>query len=457
MHLMLVTAALSGALVSGAPAEAPPRGWNSYDSFTWFVNETQFLANCEYMSKNLLQYGFEYCVVDYKWYQTSDGQQWLLDDFCRPLPDPERWPSSREGKGFRPLADKVHAMGLKFGIHIMRGTSTFAAKKDCPIKGAESGSTVSRVSGAACPWCGESLSVNVSDPAGVLFYRSLYQQYAVDWQVDFIKNDCVFGNQFVPQEILAQADAIEHVAALPGARQLTYSLSPGSGTPSDLVSKSAQVAGRVNMYRVTGDDWDSWDDIEPSHFDVAAAMSDAGRIGASGLSGGRSWPDLDMLPLGWITSPGDEHHAPYRNSSLTLDEQRTQMTLWAMAKSPLMFGGDLRRLDTEPEVAALLTNTEVLEIDARSTHNAQIRKTSHQRVWQARLQVDGKPTRFYAAVFNTGAADTQTQLILSDFGTSATTCNATDVWSGASLGAVTAAAPLEIRVPSHGVRLAKCV
>ena len=99
-----------------------PRGWNSYDSFTWFVNETQFLANCQYMADNLLQYGYDTCVIDYLWYQQTTTGEWLLDDYCRPRPDPGRWPSSRNGAGFRNVADAVHAMGLKFGIHIMRGT-----------------------------------------------------------------------------------------------------------------------------------------------------------------------------------------------------------------------------------------------------------------------------------------------------------------------------------------------
>ena len=110
------------------------------------------------------------------------------------------------------------------------------------------------------------------------------------------------------------------------------------------------------MYRITGDDWDSWDDIDPSHFDVAAAAATANLIGISGLLERSSYPDLDMLPLGFIAAAGDNHHFPFKNTSLTRSEQRTQMTLWGMARSPLFFGGDVKKLPNEPFTMSLLTN-----------------------------------------------------------------------------------------------------
>jgi hypothetical protein len=120
---------------------------------------------------------YDTCVIDYLWYQTSTTGEWLLDDYCRPQPDPERWPSSRNGTGFRAVAAKVHAMGLKFGIHIMRGTSTFAASQNCLIKGAQPEARIRDVAAAPCSWSTYSLSVNVSKSAGVQFYRSILEQY----------------------------------------------------------------------------------------------------------------------------------------------------------------------------------------------------------------------------------------------------------------------------------------
>ena len=123
---------------------------------------------------------------------------------------------------------------------------------------------------------------------------------------------------FCHKQILAQARSIEKVAAAANNRPIVYSLSPGGhqqGVPS-IIKMAQKIASRVNMYRITGDDWDSWDDIDPSHFDVAAAAATANLIGISGLLERSSYPDLDMLPLGFIAAAGDSHHFPFKNTSL---------------------------------------------------------------------------------------------------------------------------------------------
>ena len=188
----------------------PPRGWNSYDAFTWTVNETEFLDNCAAASSLLRPSGFEYCVVDFLWFQCDwrysagcdvDNPSWLVDEFGRPQPDPLRWPSAAGGAGFRAVSHKVHAMGMKFGIHIMVGASAAALNKT--VKGTSF--RVSEVTGnddcpwpshghnkkCTCNWQAKSLDINVSHPGGRAFYDSLYEQYLTDWKVDFIKNDCV--------------------------------------------------------------------------------------------------------------------------------------------------------------------------------------------------------------------------------------------------------------------------
>ncbi|PPS14631.1 hypothetical protein GOBAR_AA05951 [Gossypium barbadense] len=144
-----------------------------------------------------------------------------------------------------------------------------------------------------------------------------------------VKHDCVFGDDLDVEEITFVSEVLRKLD-----RPIIYSLSPGTSvTPA----MAQEVSGLVNMYRITGDDWDTWRDVL-SHFDITRDFSTAKMIGAKGLLG-RSWPDLDMLPLGWLTDPGS-NEGPHRTSNLNLDEQRTQITLWAMAKSPLMFGGD---------------------------------------------------------------------------------------------------------------------
>ncbi|PWA98083.1 melibiase family protein [Artemisia annua] len=365
---------LSKRVVSEIHASVPPRGWNSYDSFCWTISEEEYLQNAQLISQKLHAHGYEYAVVDYLWYRKlvpgayvdSLGYD-VIDEWGRVIPDPGRWPSSKGGKGFKEVAKKVHDMGLKFGFHIMRGISTQAVNANTPILDITTGKAYVEsgkvwhakdigITERACGWMKNGfMSVDTKLGAGRAFLKSLYHQYA-EWDVDFLKHDCVFGDDFELEEITTVSGILKGLN-----RPIIYSLSPGtSATPS----MAKQVAPLVNMYRVTGDDWDYWGDVA-SHFAVSRDFAAASLIGGSGLLG-KSWPDLDMLPLGWLTDAG-ANEGPHRNSSLTLDEQKTQMTLWSMARSPLMFGGDMRKLDDT--TYRLITNPTLLEINSFSSNN----------------------------------------------------------------------------------------
>ncbi|KAI7727332.1 hypothetical protein M8C21_027604 [Ambrosia artemisiifolia] len=369
-------------------ASLPPRGWNSYDSFCWTISEEEFLQNAQLISQKLHSHGYEYAVVDYLWYRKlvpgayvdSLGYD-VIDEWGRVIPDPGRWPSSKGGKGFSEVAKKVHDMGLKFGFHVMRGISTQAVNANTPILDVttgkayvESGKTWHAkdigMKERACAWMKNGfMSVDTTLGAGRAFLRSLYHQYA-EWNVDFVKHDCVFGDDFQLDEITVVSGILKGLN-----RTILYSLSPGTSATPTMAKK---VAPLVNMYRVTGDDWDTWGDVA-THFDVSRDFAAASMIGANGLLG-NSWPDLDMLPLGWLTDPG-ANVGPHRSSRLSVDEQKTQMTLWSMARSPLMFGGDMRKLDdttygliTNPfPYITSTTEVQILEqgpkIRTRSSHN----------------------------------------------------------------------------------------
>ena len=122
----------------------PPMGWNSYDYYDTNVTESEILQNAEFMAKHLKKFGWEYIVVDIQWYAHNtasmrDQYQYIpfghneMDEYGRLWPCPEKFPSSANGAGFKPLADKIHAMGLKFGIHIMRGIPRLAAHQHLPV------------------------------------------------------------------------------------------------------------------------------------------------------------------------------------------------------------------------------------------------------------------------------------------------------------------------------------
>ena len=108
-------------------------GWNSYDVFGDSVTEAETLANAQFMHDRLLAHGWKYVVIDFRWYDpvaTYDDTQLTreragalltADKFGRMFPAVNRFPSAAHDQGFKPLADKIHAMGLKFGFHMNWG------------------------------------------------------------------------------------------------------------------------------------------------------------------------------------------------------------------------------------------------------------------------------------------------------------------------------------------------
>ena len=120
----------------------PPMGWNSWDCYGAAVNEEQLLGNAEYVRDNLKDFGWEYIVCDIQWYEPkatsnfyNNFTELCMDEYSRLIPAVNRFPSSADGVGFKAIADKIHDMGLKFGIHIMRGIPRQAVHQNTPLKG----------------------------------------------------------------------------------------------------------------------------------------------------------------------------------------------------------------------------------------------------------------------------------------------------------------------------------
>ncbi|CAI0390281.1 unnamed protein product [Linum tenue] len=322
-----------GSLSAGVDrCKLPPRGWNSYDSFCWTISEDDFLKSAKVVAKYLKSHGYEYVVLDYLWYRRlvpgayTDSLGFdVIDQWGRMVPAPDRWHSAKSGNGFAEVAKEVHSLGLKFGIHVMRGLSRQAFDANTPILDINTGRAYEEsgrewraqdigIKERSCAWMPHGfMSVNTSLPAGRAFLSSLYHQYA-EWGVDFIKHDCVFGDDFNLEEITYVSGLLKKFD-----RPILYSLSPGTSVTPTMAK---ELKGLANMYRVTGDDWDSWGDVA-SHFDVARDFAKAEMVPGEGLLGS-SWPDLDMLPLGWLTDAG-ANQGPHRQCNLTLDEQRTQV------------------------------------------------------------------------------------------------------------------------------------
>ena len=422
----------------GSLALTPPMGWNSYDSYGGAVNEDEMKANAKYLADHLAQYGWQYVVVDYYWYfahpeaaENSSGQDKLetaMDDSGRLLPAPDRFPSSADGRGFKPLADYVHSLGLKFGIHIMRGIPRLAVERNLPVLGTEARARDIADTRNMCPWSTAMYGVDVSKPAGQAYYNSIAALYA-SWDVDFIKaDDMSRGNGHEPYhgpEIEALRKAMNNTG-----RPMVLSLSPGAAP----LNQSASLGQWSQMWRISDDMWDDWKEV--------FAQFDRTRRWAP-HSGPNHWPDADMLPLGRLRLRGFSD--PPRASRLTHDEQTTLMTLWCIFRSPLMMGGDLPSLDSW--TASLLENSEVLKVDQSSTGGHQVFSRGSSVAWEAEAS-DGHSK--YLGLFNTGDAAADVSAAWTELGLRGKQ-SVRDLWARHDLGSFEGS--FSARLNGHGAGL----
>jgi len=401
-------------------APTPPMGWNSWDSFGTGVTEAEVKANADYMAANLAKHGWQYIVVDIQWSEPNPkthgyraGADLVMDSNGRLMPAPNRFPSSSDGRGFKPLADYVHAKGLKFGIHIMRGIPRRAVDANLPIFESRSKAAEVADKQSICKWNSDMYGVDVSRPGGHDYYDSTAKLYA-SWGVDFVKADDMFG--FGPggdhsTEIEALRKALDKTG-----RPIVLSLSPGTNS----TEKAALIGANAQMWRISNDLWDRWIDVK-RQFPNFAKWNPYVKQG--------NWADGDMLPLGHIGIRAERGDP--RMSLLTHDEQKTLMTLWSIARSPLMFGGHLP--DNDEFTLTLITNDEVLAIDQKATSSKELFTRGNQVAWVG--EIAGTPGK-YLAVFNIGdSGDEEIPVKWAGLGLPANAA-VRDLWAKKDLGAV---------------------
>lgn len=349
---------------------APPRGWNSWDCFGGSVREDEVIANAEHMARHLLPQGWDTIVVDIQWYEPEPGSTdyaevsaALVDEVGRPLPAPGRFPSAADGAGFAPLAERIHALGLRFGVHLMRGIPRRAVELDTPILGTDATARDLADPDNRCPWNPDFEGVHADHPAAQAWYDSVFALLA-QWGVDYVKVDDVLYPPIQRADIAMMRTAIDR-----SGRPMLLSLSPGK----ELSAVHAPfLAASADAWRVSDDLWDTWEDLR-EQFQRAA------RWAAVDHEGG--FADLDMLPLGRIGIRA--HVGADRISRLTTAEQRTMLTLWNLGRSPLMMGGHLP--DTPAETLEILTREEILAIGDAGVGAREIVRDRDLVVWRVRV------------------------------------------------------------------------
>ncbi len=430
-------------------APTPPMGWNSWDCFGMDITDEQLMATADYMAKHLKEYGWEYVVLDMGWnygegLNTSNFRMekppQVMDEYGRLVPSLKKFPSAADGHGLKPVADYVHSLGLKFGIHIMRGIPWQAVEQNTPIKGTGFTARDIATTDNACTWYHGMLSVDVTKQGAQEYYNSLMEMYA-DWGVDFIKADDVLKRPYHKGEIEAIQKAIENCG-----RPIVLSLSAG---PIQVHSVQ-HLRSNSHMWRITGDMWDHWSFIERT-FNYCREWQS--------FVMPNHWPDCDMLPFGKLRINGtdgmlaeslglEREETVNEYSRLTEDEKRTVMGLWAIFRSPLMMGGNL--LDMDQPTYELLTNREVLAINQGSINNRELRFDEKESIWIAEDPESGEK---YVAMFNfSESSPAKIRVSWEELGIEGK-YSVRDLWLQQNIGK--AEKNLKIRVNSHGCGIFK--
>jgi hypothetical protein len=348
-------------------------GWNSWDCFATTVTEAQ----TNYMAANLKQHGWEYIVVDIQWYEPNANSfnyrrnaELVMDEFGRLWPATNRFPSAANGIGFKALGEYIHGKGLKFGIHLMRGIPRQAVRENTLVKGTNYRAREIANTNSICEWNPDMFGVDMSKPGAQAYYDSVFELIA-SWGVDYVKVDDL-SRPYHDNE--KEVEAIRRAIDRTG-RPMVLSLSPGETA----LTAANHVMQHANLWRISDDFWDNW----PALREQFARLRNW-----NPSSGPGHWPDADMLPFGVLD-------LGRRNTRFTPDEQYTVMTLWSIARSPLMQGGDMTKMDDF--TLSLLTNDEVLAVNQNSSGNRELYHRGDLVAWVA--DAPGAKDR-YVALFN---------------------------------------------------------
>ena len=408
-----------------------PMGWNSWDCYGAAVTEDIIRQNADFMAKYLKKYGWEYIVVDIQWsapnakcHEYDPFTELCMDEYSRLIPAENRFPSSAGGKGFAPLAEYVHSLGLKFGIHIMRGIPRQAVHRNTKIKGTDKTARDIAKTASICAWNTDMYGVDPDKDGAKAYYDSIFELYA-SWGVDFIKCDDIARElPHEEKELVMLSDALYGCG-----REMLLSLSPGPA----LLEKAELYKQVSNMWRITDDFWDKWE--------LLYAMFERAEKWCT-HSGAGHWPDADMLPIGPILQDYDKAN----RTKFTENEQITMLTLWSIFRSPLMIGGEMTGFDEF--TMSLLTNEGILKMHKNARHSHQVwrraRNGNEYILWTAADSEGGG----YFAVFNAGETDGSITIDLSDL-EAGDRLSCTELWSGKDC---TFDKTAEITLPFHGAK-----
>ena len=409
---------------------SPPMGWNSWNGYMGSPDEAELKATMRYMAAHLLPFGYEYCVTDAGWYNWKAGPDtptaeypiphYSCDRHGRPLPHPEKYPSGHGS--FLPISRYAHSLGLKFGLHMMRGMNRRLLGHGFTVCGTDVPLEELIDLNSPCAWAPDSFGIKADHPAAQRWYDALFANFAA-WEIDFVKYDDIASPIHKP-EIEMIHSAIDRCG-----RDILLSLSPGDTTQledADFYSRHA------DMWRISKDFWDDWASNLRESFDLLAAWNR--HIEAPG------WPDADMIPIGWLCENPSVRGMLPRLTRFTVHEQQSLFTLFSIARSPLILTCNLLR--NTPELLTVQTQPDCIALNQRGKGNRPLLSGPEQQrhLWYG--HADG---RDYLACFNLERTEAEYEFPVPE---ALRGRYAADVWTGEPTGALTET--LRLPMTAHG-------
>ena len=378
------------ASTSSIIAATPPMGWNSWNTFQQSISESLIKATTDAMVSSGMQ------AVGYQYVNIDDS--WMDG---RDANGNLQWNATKFPDGIPAVATYVHGKGLKLGIYETPNTTTCVGL-----------------------YGGVSPTVAV----GSLGHEAQDAKSFASWGVDYLKYDLCQGQ--------LSSFAVMRDALRATGRPIVYSINPGNGSGCPPTGATTSTCGldlpaTANLWRIAFDINASWSSIT-GLIDAESPLSP--------YAGPGRWNDPDMLEVG--------------NGSLTEDEDRSHLSMWAMLAAPLIAGNDLRSMSAA--VTTILTNAEVLAVDQDATG----KQATLVATPQSGLQVWSKPlsgTDVRAVtLLNRNASAAPITVNFTQIGLSSGAASVRDLWQHTDLGMFTGGYTAA-SVPSHGVVMLRVV
>ncbi|HEY2577703.1 MAG TPA: CBM35 domain-containing protein [Streptosporangiaceae bacterium] len=435
----LVSAAISGVAVSGggrAVAESngvsatPAMGWSSWS----FVRHNPTAATIEaqaaaMVSSGLSSAGYGYINVDDFWYQCPGSQGPNVDANGRWVTNATAFPPGSSGaNGIAAVASYVHSLGLKFGLYVTPGISKQAVAQNTPVLGTSY--TAGQIATTASENnynCGGMVGLNYSSPGAQDFINSWADQFA-SWGVDYVKLDGVGDSD--TGDVEAWSKALEQTSR-PMHLELSNSLDIANAPTWAQYSNGWRTGGDIECYCSSSSyPLTSWSNVQ-SRFAQTAQWQPYGGPGA--------FNDYDSIEVGNGTT----------DDGITDAEAQSQLSLGAMAASPLILGIDLTHLNSTE--LGYLKNTAVIGVDQDGIDASRIVSNTNQQVY-AKTEQNGD---VILGLFNFSGSASQTVTVSLAAAGIHGSATATNLWTGAPAG--TLSGTYSVTLGAGAVQLLKLV